>query len=375
MDSIQTPFTDNRLGNLYTSANGVGIGINTPERFFHVQGDNAVWRLDRDANTVALQLHRFPTGSFVTPWKGYVIGVNATGSNDGEFVISDYATNVTGPSTTRLRINNAGSVAITTNISSTDTSTGALTVSGGLGVAGAVNSGSLTSGATAITSLTNTGVSAFAGAVSITNTTASTNTSTGALTVSGGLGVTGAVNSDSLSTGAANITSLTNTGVSSLAGIVSITNTTGSTNSSTGALVVSGGVGVSQNIYSNNYLVPTYTLFAFDNGSQSTSSNVFQNRLTINTPVLPIGTYMFSWSGLAGTTGLDRIVDFRLTIDGVDTGTVIINNRNTVQTNVGLQGFVDFATETTHTLVLQFRRNTNITVTFSRVSIYFFRVE
>jgi len=90
----------------------LGIGITDPDRLFHVQGNQGIWRLDRDANTVGLQLHRFPSGNFSTPWKGFLIGVNASGVNNGEFVISDYGTSVGGPSSARILINNSGNVGI-----------------------------------------------------------------------------------------------------------------------------------------------------------------------------------------------------------------------------------------------------------------------
>ena len=98
-------------------ANGnVGIGTTDPLRMFHVQGNNAIWRLDRDANAVGLQFHRFPTGDFTTPWKGFVVGVDATDVNTGTFFINDYGTNVSGPSTGRLRINNVGNIGIGTDV-------------------------------------------------------------------------------------------------------------------------------------------------------------------------------------------------------------------------------------------------------------------
>ena len=98
-------------------ANGnVGIGTTYPLRMFHVQGNNAIWRLDRDANAVGLQFHRFPTGDFTTPWKGFVVGVEATDVNNGSFFINDYGTSVSGPSTGRLRINNVGNIGIGTDV-------------------------------------------------------------------------------------------------------------------------------------------------------------------------------------------------------------------------------------------------------------------
>jgi hypothetical protein len=96
-------------GQVYKDASGnVGIGTSAPARLFHVQGNNAIWRLDRDANTAALQIHRFPTGNFTTPWKGFLIGVEASASGNGALLFSDYGTAVTGAATERMRIDNSG---------------------------------------------------------------------------------------------------------------------------------------------------------------------------------------------------------------------------------------------------------------------------
>lgn len=156
----------NTIGNITTLLNGnVGIGTTVPERLFHVQGSQGIWRLDRDANTTGLQIHRFPTGNFTTPWKGFLIGVDATGSNNGVFKISDYGTAVVGASVSRFLIDNTGNIGIgtdspsaklnvigtatisgisqlTSSSESTSTATGALVVSGGVGIGGAMYLGS-----------------------------------------------------------------------------------------------------------------------------------------------------------------------------------------------------------------------------------------
>lgn len=112
--------TNNPLGKLdvrgdIIGSGNVGIGTNNPQRLFHVQGNNGVWRLDRDSNTVGLQFHRFPAGDFTIPWKGFLVGVEASGVNNGNFLIADYGTSVGGAATTRLLINNDGNVGIGTN--------------------------------------------------------------------------------------------------------------------------------------------------------------------------------------------------------------------------------------------------------------------
>ena len=101
---------------VYVDSEGnVGIGIASPARMFHVQGNNALWRLDRDANSPALALHRFPSGDFSTPWKGFILGVSASAADNGYFFISDFHQGVSGSgSDKRLVIDNTGNMGIGT---------------------------------------------------------------------------------------------------------------------------------------------------------------------------------------------------------------------------------------------------------------------
>jgi hypothetical protein len=98
------------------SGGNVGIGIATPERMFHVRGNNAIWRLDRNTDSVAMQFHRFsPDWSQV--YKGFIMGCNgSTGASggSGEFFIADYGQAVAGGATRRFTIDNVGNIGIGT---------------------------------------------------------------------------------------------------------------------------------------------------------------------------------------------------------------------------------------------------------------------
>jgi len=91
-----------------TSSVNVGIGTSAPVRQLHVVGDQAVFRMDRPANTAAFMMVR--TDGSGNPLKTYVVGTNASASNTGEFVINDLGTAVSGPGSRRMTIATDGSV-------------------------------------------------------------------------------------------------------------------------------------------------------------------------------------------------------------------------------------------------------------------------
>jgi hypothetical protein len=84
----------------------VGIGTPTPQRQLHLNGSNAVFRMDRDSDTAAFLLVR--TNSAGTPLKTFVVGANASGANNGEFIVNDLGTAVGGAGARRMTITNAG---------------------------------------------------------------------------------------------------------------------------------------------------------------------------------------------------------------------------------------------------------------------------
>jgi len=100
--------------NSATSNVNVGIGTATPARQLHLAGSNAVFRMDRTADTAAFMLVR--TDGSGNPQKTFVVGANSSGSGVGTFVINDLGTAVSGGGTNRMTINNDGSVTFTGNV-------------------------------------------------------------------------------------------------------------------------------------------------------------------------------------------------------------------------------------------------------------------
>jgi microcompartment protein CcmK/EutM len=100
--------------NSATSSVNVGIGTSVPARQLHLVGSNAVFRMDRTADTAAFMLVRIDASG--NPQKTFVVGANSSGSGVGTFVINDLGTAVSGGGTNRMTINNDGSVTFTGNV-------------------------------------------------------------------------------------------------------------------------------------------------------------------------------------------------------------------------------------------------------------------
>jgi hypothetical protein len=89
-----------------SSAGNVGLGIAAPARQLHLSGTNATFRMDRDQDTAAFILVR--TNAMGSPLKTFVVGTNASGANNGEFIINDLGQNTGGAGARRMTITNSG---------------------------------------------------------------------------------------------------------------------------------------------------------------------------------------------------------------------------------------------------------------------------
>jgi hypothetical protein len=94
----------------------VGIGTQQPNRQLHIAGPNAVFRMDRTVDTASFILVR--TDASGSPMKSFVVGTNASGPNQGEFIINDMGAAVGGAGSRRMTITNTGAVQFTGTVSS-----------------------------------------------------------------------------------------------------------------------------------------------------------------------------------------------------------------------------------------------------------------
>jgi len=146
-----------------------------------------------------------------------------------------------------------------TNVAaSTNTTTGAVTLAGGMGVAGNIYAGAI-QGTPIGTSVRSTGsftTLTANGTVTITTGTPSTSTITGAGVITGGIGVSGNIFAGALQgTPVGSITRSTVAATTLTAsGATTLTAGTGSTSTGTGSLVITGGLGVSENIWGGGIL-------------------------------------------------------------------------------------------------------------------------
>jgi|GEM_PF-2906052 len=103
----------------FTIGGYLGIGTEHPQRAVHIQGANAVFRMDRDRNSASFILAR-TDNTFGEILKAYTVGVDAWGANQGQFIINDLGTAVAGGGTRRMTIDSNGHVQFTGSVQATD---------------------------------------------------------------------------------------------------------------------------------------------------------------------------------------------------------------------------------------------------------------
>ena len=269
---------------------------------------------------------------------GVGIGGNAVIGTGSNLIAPTVTGSITPGSNLFVRANigdATGTVFLTTGTASTTTNTGLLVVSGGVGVIGAVNIGGsvnvngnvdiindLIAPTIAGSTVSGHGLTLEAntadttGTISIPTATASTTTGTGAVVLTGGLGVANNINvggnlvspiiAGSTASGN-NLTMRANT--AGTTGTINIPTTTVSTSASTGAAVVlAGGLGVSNNINVGGDLIAPIVAGSTVSGNNLTlRANTADTTGTINIPTTTASTSASTGalvvSGGIGVTG------------------------------------------------------------------------
>ncbi len=243
---------------------------------------------------------------------------------------------------------------LTNTTASTSTSTGALKVAGGVGIAGNTYiGGNLYVSGTQIENFNPASV------LNLTNTTPSTSTSTGALTVAGGAGVAGRLSVGSLYVNGVKID--TNGGSSfDNSSVLNLTNTTNATSPSSGALIVAGGVGISEDmhvagdIYSNGVQLSNFdNTVALELTDTTASTSVYTGALTVAGGVgvagrLSVTTLYVNGVNITGNSSGGASSSFdpsaNLAITNTTASTSTITGALTVAGGVGIAGRLNVGT-------------------------------
>ena len=152
---------------------------------------------------------------------------------------------------------------ILSNVTSSSTNTGALTVTGGVGIGGDIYSSTLhTSGG-----IFSFGNNSLAGVTTIQNVTPSTSLTTGALICSGGIGITG-----NSTFGSAVVNQ----------GLIQSTYNLNSSSTSTGAVLITGGVGIGGNINTGGTITGSSINGQVINAALTGGTSTFSGSVTIN---------------------------------------------------------------------------------------------
>ena len=246
-----------------------------------------------------------------------------------------------------------GGIVTTATIQSTSTFSGSIVVSGGIGLSGNINAGGVVTatnlyvGIWPVSTGTTSGSSNITGTNNsflITNQTQSVSTTTGALVVSGGVGISGnlyvygGITATQLTIAYTTITQSLITSPD----IFTITNTTPTTSPTTGALVVSGGAGVGGGLFVGGVATATNLyvgIWPVSTGTTSGSSNITGTNnsflITNTTPTTSPTTGALVVSGGAGVGGGLFVGGVSSFIGIISTGLSTFTNTLEILSNVG----------------------------------------
>jgi hypothetical protein len=194
---------------------------------------------------------------------------------------------------------------------STSTNTGTLVVEGGVGISGCLNIGGY---------VTNTLIGGYVvGNTSFGVGQPSTSTSSGTLVVTGGVGVSGRVSANNVqATAIGNVTAGTGAFTTlSSSSTTTMTANIPSTSTSSGTLVVTGGVGVSGRVSANNVQATAIGNVTAGTGAFTTLSSSSTTTMTANIPSTSTSTGTLVVTGGIGVSG--TITTQNLNVGGITT--------------------------------------------------------
>lgn len=230
----------------------------------------------------------------------------------------------------------AGIARMLNTTNSTSTSTGSLVVAGGVGIAKDVNIGQnldVTQNTTVHGDMSiQQNLTALGGTILVTNPTSATSTSTGALVVTGGVAIQ---------------ENLYINGNEYLNGSLIINNTTNSTSTNTGAFQVLGGVGIAKNLYVGELVRFISTEVST---SPSTGALVVTGGLGVGTDANFGG--IVTWAGTVRSATATTTFTDTTESTSSSTGAIVVNGGVGIQKSLFIGGTNDSTSPTTGALVV-----------------------
>ena len=247
---------------------------------------------------------------------------------------------VTGQLSASSNVSITGVLQTINTTDSTATTNGSATFAGGVGVASTLRVGGSVFSAGNLTLSNTTGILSFAGSITGTSTTDSTALGSGAITTAGGLSVgkIARIGGNLFVSGTTGLTGALTLTSATASGVVSITNATATTSATTGALVVTGGVGITSAIFAAGKA--TFS-DATDSTSITTGGTIVSGGLGVSKAVF-LGTTL----NVAGIATLGSISTGAISSSGVITSTNATNSTSVGTGSAIFSGGVSVALNT-----------------------------
>ena len=267
---------------------------------------------------------------------------------------------------------------VSDSTASSTSSSGAVVVTGGVGIGGALNvagnanvngtvttgglstTGNIAAGNLAVTANSNLATVNVTGKISSTNTDESSDVDTGSIITDGGVGIAKNINvggvanvagtatvgnlstTGNVAAGNLSVTTQSNLTVLNVSNVASVTDATGSTGTASGALKVTGGVGVGENLWvggiinaAGNVTAPNLSVNA-NVSTANLSSSGTSNLSTLN--VSGIASLTSTDAAISTTTGALRVAGGASVVGNVWVGNALVRAGNVSRGSWGTGG-------------------------------------